>query len=127
MLRSVPQKLLRDLVTIKVCTGVDAWQKPTWQETTVRNVHIQNTNEVRKSTNNTEVVLRSVLFIDGRRSLPRLDYDALAMQSETAGRPMRAVVYNYKGRRLGEYEVLTVNTEPNVPDTEPHHVELGLV
>ena len=114
-------------MTIKVCTGVDAWQKPTWQETTVRNVHIQNTNEVRKSTNNTEVVLRSVLFIDGRRSLPRLDYDALAMQSEAAGRPMRAVVYNYKGRRLGEYEVLTVNTEPNVPDTEPHHVELGLV
>ena len=127
MLRSIPQQLLRDLVTIKVCTGVDAWQKPTWQETTVRNVHIQNTNEVRKSTNNTEVELRSVLFIDGRRSLPRLDYDALAMQSEAAGRPMRAVVYSYKGRRLGEYEVLTVDTGPNVPDTEPHHVELGLV
>ena len=50
-------------MTIKVCTGVDAWQKPTWQETTVRNVHIQNTNEVRKSTNNTEVVLLSLIHI----------------------------------------------------------------
>ena len=87
MLGSIPQRILRDLVIIKVCTGVDAWQNPTWQETRVRNVHIQNTNEVRKTVNNTEVVLRSILFIDGRRSRPRLDYEALAMQSEAAGRP----------------------------------------
>ncbi len=127
MLRPIPQQLLRDLVTIKVCTGVDAWQNPTWQETTVRNVHIQNSNEVRKTVNNTEVVLRSVLFIDGKRSRPRLDYDALAAQSEAAGRPMRATVYNYKGGLVGDYNVLVVNACPDVPSTDTHHVELGLV
>ena len=127
MLRPIPQQLLRDMVTIKVCTGMDAWQKPVWQETSVKNVHLQNTNEVRQTANNTEVVLRSVLFIDARRSVPSLDYDALAMQSEAAGRPMRAVVFNFKGQQVGDYEVLTVDTGPNVPSTDTHHVELGLV
>ena len=46
MLRPIPATLLRDLVTIKVCIGVDAWQKATWQECTVSQVHIQNTNEM---------------------------------------------------------------------------------
>ena len=127
MLGPIPQQLLRDMVTIKVCTGVDAWQKPTWQETTVRNVHIQNTNEVRKSATNTEVVLRSILFIDGRRSRPRLDYEALAMQSEAAGRPMRAVVRSWRGNLVGDYEVLSVDSGPDVPSIDTHHVELGLV
>lgn len=127
MLGPIPQQLLRDMVTIKVCTGVDVWQKPTWQETTVRNVHIQNTNEVRKSATNTEVVLRSILFIDGRRSRPRLDYEALAMQSEAAGRPMRAVVRNWRGNLVGDYEVLSVDRGPDVPSIDTHHVELGLV
>ena len=115
------------MVTIKVCTGVDAWQKPVWRETSVKNVHLQNTNEVRKTANNTEVVLRSILFVDARRSVPSLDYDALAMQSEAAGRPMRAMVFNCKGQQVGDYEVLTVDTGPNVPSTDTHHVELGLV
>ena len=106
MLRPIPQRILRDMVTIKVCTGVDVWQKPVWQETLVKNVHLQNTNEVRKTA---------------------LDYDALAMQSEAAGRPMRAVVMDFKGRRIGDYEVLVVDTGPNVPSTTTHHVELGLV
>jgi exosome complex RNA-binding protein Rrp42 (RNase PH superfamily) len=65
MLRPIPRALLVDIATIKVCTGLDMWQKPTFQEYTVSNVHIQSTNEVKKTKENTEVVLRSVLFIDG--------------------------------------------------------------
>lgn len=127
MLRPIPQQLLRDLVTIQVCTGVDAWQNPTWAETQVSNVHIQNTNEIKKTTNNTEVVLRSVLFIDGQRSQPVLDYETLAAQSQAAGKPMRALVYNFAGTLLGSYEVVTVDPVPDVPDTKIHHIELGLV
>ncbi len=112
---------------LKVCTGVDTWQKPTWQEYTVHNVHLQNTNEVRKSKENTEVVLRSVLFIDGRRSKPALDYDSLAAQSQASGKPMRCAVYNYAGNLCGEYEVLTVDPGPDYPDKRVHHTELGLV
>lgn len=127
MLRPIPQQLLRDLVTIKVCTGMDAWQKPTWQEYAVSNVHLQNTNEVKKTRDNTEVVLRSVLFIDSVRSTPSLDYSMLVEQSESAGKPMRAIVTNASGVVAGDFEVLTVDLVPNVPSDTIHHIELGLV
>ncbi|MFR1479540.1 MAG: hypothetical protein ACLSB9_29545 [Hydrogeniiclostridium mannosilyticum] len=78
MLRPIPQSLLGDIATIKVCAGIDRYQHAIWDETVVQHVHLQNTNEVKKTRDNTEVVLRSVLFIDGRLSSPALDYDALA-------------------------------------------------
>ena len=127
MLRPIPQSLLGDIATIKVCTGIDAWQKPVWSETKVTGVHLQSTNEIRKSKENTEVVLRSVLFVDSSRSSPKLDYDTLAEQSQKAGAPMRCVVYNASGQKYGEYEVLTTDPVPDVPATRTHHVELGLV
>ena len=36
-------------------------------------VHMQNTNEVRRTTDNTEVVLRSILYYDCRLSKPNLN------------------------------------------------------
>lgn len=127
MLRPIPQQLLHDSLTVKVCTGVDAWQKPTWQDYEVSNVHLQSTNEVRKTATNTEVVLRSILFVDAKRSAPALDYDALAAQSQAAGRTMRAIVRNAQGQQVGNYEVLVVDSVPDVPSTRIHHYELGLV
>lgn len=127
MLRPIPQSLLGDLMVLKVCTGTDVWQNPTWQEYTVKNVHLQNTNEVRKSKENTEVVLRSMLFIDGRLSSPVLNYDALEERSLAAGKPMRAVVYSASGQKYGDYEVLTVDPGPDYPASRVHHIELGLV
>lgn len=127
MLRPIPQSLLGDMMTLKVCTGIDRWQKATWQEYKVINVHLQNTNEVKKTKENTEVVLRSVLFIDGSRSRPALDYDTLAEQSQKAGKPLRCEVFNSRGQKYGEYEVLTVDPVPDYPATRVHHIELGLV
>ena len=127
MLRSIPQCLLTYSLTLKVCTGMDAWQEPTWDEYQVKNVHIQDTNEVKKTTNNTEVVLRSILFIDGRRSSPVLDYDGLMKSSLENGRTMRAVVYNSSGTKMGEYEVQTLDGVADVPSTRIHHWEMGLV
>ena len=127
MLRPIPRAMLADVATIKVCTGLDMWQKPTFQEYTVNNVHIQSTNEVKKTKENTEVVLRSVLFIDGRLSQPVLDYDTLAEQSQKAGAPLRCVGKIAAGHTYGDYEVITVDPLPNVPATRVHHIELGLV
>lgn len=128
MLRPIPRQLLWDTVTIKVCTGVDTWQNPVFGETyTVKNVHLQSTNEVRKTKDNAEVVLRSILFIDGRRSTPHLDYDALAQKSQENGKPMRAVVSNASGDVVGDFEVLTVDPVPDVPSTRTHHTEVGMV
>ena len=127
MLRPIPQSLLGDIATIKVCSGVDVWQNPSWQTYTVNNVHLQNTNEVKKSKDNTEVVLRATLFIDSILSQPSLDYAALVDQSEAAGKPMRCVVTDSNGNLAGDFEVLIVDLVPDVPATRVHHIELGLV
>ena len=127
MLRPIPQSLLGDLAIIKVCTGMDAWQKPVWQDYEVSRVHLQNTNEVKKTKENTEVVLRSTLFIDARLSKPALDYDSLAEHSQKAGKPLRCDVFNLQGQTYGDYDELTVDPVPDVPATRVHHVELGLV
>lgn len=127
MLRPIPSQLLRDSMTLNVCTGVDAWQKPTWQPYEVQNVHIQNTNETKKTADNTEVVLRAVIFVDTVRSTPTLDYEALCQQSQAVGKPMRATVQDANGNDLGDFEILTVDPVPDVPDTRVHHIELGCV
>ena len=127
MLPPIPKQLLWDSMTLQVCTSVDAWDNPTWGEISVSNVHIQNMNEVRKSTDNTEVVLRSVIFIDPVRSSPSLNYEALCQQSLAAGKPMRAIVQDASGNQLGNYEILIVDPVPDVPDTRVHHIELGCV
>lgn len=127
MLRPIPQSLLGDLAIVKVCTGMDAWQKPAWKDYEVKRVHLQNTNEVKKTKENTEVVLRSTLFIDASLSRPVLDYDSLVEESQKAGKALRCEVYNAQGQKYGDYEVLTVDPVPDVPATRTHHIELGLV
>ena len=114
-------------MTLNVCTGVDAWQKPTWQPYEVQNIHVQNTNETKKTADNTEVVLRAVVFVDTVRSTPALNYEALCQQSQAAGKPMRATVQDANGNDLGDFEILTVDPVPDVPDTRVHHIELGCV
>lgn len=128
MLPSIPQSLLVDIATIEVCTGIDMWDNSTNPQTyVVNNVHLQNTNEVKKTKDNTEVVLRSILFIDSKKSNPQLDYAELVEQSEMAGKPLRCVVTDSNGNQYGDFEVLTVDLVPDVPATKIHHVELGLV
>lgn len=127
MLRPIPLELLKDTATVMVCTGVDGWGNPTWNEIPVNRVHLQNTNEIKKTANNTEVVLRSILFIDGRLSQPALDYDALMTESEVAGKPMRVIVQNFSGQTVGDFEVKTCDPVPDIPATRVHHIELGLV
>lgn len=127
MLRPIPSRLLRDLVTVKVCTEINAWQNPEWDEYIVSNVHLQNSNEIRKTKDNTEVVLRAILFIDSVRSSPALDYGTLMEQSEAAGKPMRCIVQDANGNISGDFEVILVDLVPDVPATRIHHVELGLV
>lgn len=127
MLRPIPAVLLKDSVQVSVCKGLDAWQVPQYATYTVKNVMLQNTNEVKKSKDNTEVVLRSILFIDGLMSTPQLDFEQLVEMSEAAGAPLTCTVTDYAGHTLGPYTVVTVDPVPDVPETRIHHTELGLV
>ena len=126
MLTPIPRRILRDTLTLYVPTGFDRYQKPTETAYTVNNVHLQANNETRKTAQNTEVVLRGVLFVDKRYSTPTLDYEALQESAQQAGGVMRAVVSGRGGRSMGPFSVLVVD---GLPDDEGqlHHWELGLV
>ena len=102
-LSPIPARILKQSATLRVCSGVDMWQKPAWTETALGCICIQPSNETRKTKDNTEAVLRSLCFVDAVRSTPRgLDFDAMQRQSEQNGQPMTLV---FRGT---PYTVLTV-------------------
>lgn len=126
-LTPIPARMLHDTAVISVVTGMDRYQNKTYQEYRVSHVHLQGDIDVVKGANNTEVQLRGILFVDGRRSTPALDFNALQEQSLAAGDSMRVVVYDASGTKAGDYAVLTVDGLPDVPATRVHHWELGLI
>ena len=120
MLKPIPFRILSQNAEIKVASSVDEWQKVTYTTYTILHVHLQNTNEVRKTTNNTEVVLTSILFIDGRLSSPQYDFNKLENISQENGSDMKAMVDGIT------YTVQSVDAVPD--DTgQMHHWELGLI
>lgn len=126
-LAPIPSRMLHDTVTFFVCNGMDRYQKKTYDEYTVRNVHIQSSNDIIKRANDTEVQLKGLLFVDERRSTPSLDLYALQNESLEHGDTMRAVVSDASGNEIGDYAVLIVDDIPDVPATRRHHWELSLV
>ena len=120
-LSPIPARILKQSATLRVCSGVDMWQEPTWTETALGSICIQPSTETRKTKDNTEAVLRRICFVDAVRSTPPgLDFDAMQRQSEKNGQPMTLVF------RDTPYTVLTVETLYD--DTgQLHHWELGLV
>ena len=119
MLKPIPRKILRSTVTVKVCSGVDMYQNQTYDVYTVENVHLQPTAEIRKTPDNTDQQLKSLLFVDARHSTPALEWDAMLRQAHEKGGDMRAIV------RGVEYTVLTVDALRDNTD-HFHHFEVGL-
>jgi hypothetical protein len=120
MLKPIPSRILRSTATVKVCDGVDMYQNQTYTEYTVNKVHLQPTNEIRKTQDNTDCVLRSILFVDARISTPFLDWFALLQAAHNIGGDIRVIV------RGEEYTVLTVDALRDDSD-RLHHFEVGLV
>ena len=120
MFRPIPAKILRTTVTVKVCTGTDRYQNQTYQEYTVNHVHLQPTNEIIKSTDNTDCQLRSVLFADRRHSVPGIDWMALFNSAHTKCGDMRVIAGGV------EYTVMAV--DKLMDDTDQlHHWEISLM
>lgn len=119
MLRPIPAKILRTTATVKVCTGVDLYQNQTYQDYTVNHVHIQPTSEIRKSTNNTDQQLRSILFADRRHSTP-LEWDALFAAAHAVKGDVRVIADGI------EYTVAAVDKLKDDTD-QLHHWEISLV
>lgn len=120
MLKPIPARILRTTATVSVCSGVDMYQNQTYTTTTVKRTHLQPTNEVRKTTDNTEVVLRSILFVDAQLSQPFLDWEAQLKAAHDVGGDMRVTV------RGVEYTVMVVDALRDDTD-KLHHFEVALV
>ena len=120
MLKPIPGKILKSTATVKVCSGVDRYQNQTYTEYEVKKVHLQPTNEARKTQDNTEIVLRSVLFVDAHTSAPFLDWCALFRQAHENQGDMRVTV------RGEEYTVIGVDELRDDTDNL-HHWEVSLV
>lgn len=119
MLKPIPSKILRSTATVTVCTGVDRYQNQTVETYTVQRVHVQPTNEVRKARDDTEAVLRSVLFVDGRISQPALDWWGLFTSAHEAQGDVKVTI------RGVEYTVISVDELRDDQDNF-HHWEIGL-
>lgn len=119
MLPSIPAKILKSTATVKYCSGVDFYQNQTYTEKTVKRVHLQPTNEIRKAQDNTDIVLRSILFVDAKVSAPFLDWCALFKAAHELKGDMRVVVRNV------EYTVVGIDELRDDTDNL-HHWEVSL-
>ena len=120
MLKPIPAKILQSTATVRVCSGVDAYQNQTYTDYTVNKVHLQPTNEIRKTQENTDISLRSILFVDARISKPSLDWYALLKTAHDNKGDMRVIV------RGQEYTVMCVDELRDDTDTL-HHWEIALM
>lgn len=120
MLKPIPAKILRSTATVMVCTGVDRYQNQTYTEYKLKRVHLQPTNEVRKTQQNTDCVLRSILFVDAHLSTPLLDWCALLHAAHDVCGDIRVIV------RGVEYTVVSADELRDNTD-KIHHWEIALV
>ena len=120
MLKPIPAKIMRSEATVKACTGLDRYQNQTFDEYTVKKVHLQPTNEIRKTADNTDCTLRSILFVDSKHSTPTLDWWSLFNTAHRMGGDLKVVV------RGEEYTVFTIDELRDDTD-EFHHYEIGLM
>lgn len=138
MLSHIPRSILKSSAVFSVPTSFDRWQNPQGPfpdnsdvpgavtTYTVENVHLQADNTTHRTAQNTEVVLRGILYVDSRYSTPALDFEALQRTAHAAGGVMTCTVTNRHGDPSGPYTVVTVDALPDDEDNL-HHWELGLV
>ena len=120
MLKPIPSRILKTTATVKVCSGVDRYQNQTYTEYEVNKVHLQPTNEIRKTQDNTDITLRSILFVDAHTSTPILDWCALLQTAHVNLGDVRVIV------RGEEYTVIGVDELRDDTDNL-HHWEVSLV
>lgn len=119
MLKPIPAKIMRSTATVRACKGLDRYQNMIFDTYTVNGVHLQPTNEIRKTADNTDCTLRSILFVDRRHSNPNLDWWALFNRAHSMGGDVKVQV------RGEQYTVFSVDELRDDTD-QLHHYEIGL-
>lgn len=119
MFKPIPARIMKSTATVKACTGLDRYQNQTFDTYTVKGVHLQPTNEIRKSADNTDCTLSSILFVDKRHSKPTLDWGGLFNTAHSMGGDVKVIV------RGEEYTVFSIDELRDDTDLF-HHYEIGL-
>lgn len=119
MLKPIPARIMRSTVTVKACTGTDRYQNQTYTEYTVNHVHLQPTNEIRKTVDNTDCTLRSLLFVDKVHSTPAIDWWGLFTAAHAIGGDVKVIC------RGEEYTIFSIDALRDDSDCF-HHWEIGL-
>lgn len=118
MLRPIPARILRSTATVDVCTGTDRYQNQITSQYTIKHVHIQPTNEIRKTPSGTDCTLRSILFADGRLSTA-FDWWSNFESAHAIGGDVKVTI------RGVTYTVMSVDALRDDSDNF-HHWEIGL-
>lgn len=120
MLPPIPRQMLRSTIVVTAATCVDRDRRQQVTSHTVKRVHLQPDHSVRKTKDNTDVVLKALLFVDARLSTPALDWEALFLQAQEVGGDVNVTLRN---------QAYTVASVEPIPDDEDnlHHWEIGLV
>lgn len=119
MLKPIPARIMRSTATVRACTGIDRYQNPTFTTYTIKHVHLQPTNEIRKAADNTDCTLRSILFADKAHSTA-LDWWGVFNTAHDMSGDVKVVV------RGQEYTVFSVDELRDDTD-QFHHWEIGLM
>ena len=119
MLKPIPANIMLSEATVKACTGVDRYQNQTYTEYTLKKVHLQPTNELKKTAVNTSNVLKAILFIDRKHSTPSLDWLEMFQTAQSLAGDIKVIV------RGIEYTVFNVDELRDDTDCF-HHWEIGL-
>lgn len=120
MLRPIPRRILQSEATVEVCIGIDRYHNQLYETYTVKHVHLQPSNEIRKSLPDTDLVLEGILFVDARISTPALDWVELLKTANDNGGDMRITV---RGKSY-----IAKTAEGLRDDTDRlHHYEIGLI
>ena len=119
MSKKPPAHVYAQEVTLRVCTGVNRWNAPTWEETVINHVNMQPASGTILTKDNTEVQLSGMLFADSVYTAPALDWQAKKDASEAAG---QLATVNFEGRIYTVVEVAKLFNEFGIFD----HWEVGL-
>ena len=90
--RKPPSHLYGHSITLRVCTGVDTFQNPTWREYAVTGVNVQESTGTVVTAANTDASRRSLMFVDSLYT---------AMEKDAAQARERGRRQAYAGRAQG--------------------------
>ena len=117
-MKPIPRKLLFHTVTLKVCTGVDAWQNPTYTDYTLSKVHLQPMHQTKKTADNTLITFEGLLLHDAHRSTA-CDFATHKATADAAKGDLKIV--------FGSKTYTVCSVEPLYDETGAvHHTELLL-